>query len=73
MYSSDNFNAATIAAFGDEWTRFDQSVLSEDELARAFSVYFKIFPWKALPESAEGFNMGCGSGRWARPVAPRVG
>jgi SAM-dependent methyltransferase len=73
MCSSDNSDSATIASFGDEWTRFDQSVLSEDELARAFSVYFKIFPWRAVPESAEGFDMGCGSGRWARLVAPRVG
>jgi SAM-dependent methyltransferase len=70
---SGNVDTATVISFGDEWTHFNQSALSEDELARAFSVYFKIFPWDALPAGAEGFDMGCGSGRWAKLVAPRVG
>jgi SAM-dependent methyltransferase len=32
-----------------------------------------VFPWVDLPADAVGFDMGCGSGRWARWVAPRVG
>ena len=71
--ASANVDAATVVSFGDEWSHFDQSALSKAELARAFSVYFKIFPWDALPDDAEGFDMGCGSGRWAQLVAPRVG
>lgn len=31
-----------------------------------------IFPWDELPREAEGFDLGCGSGRWARLAAPRV-
>ncbi|MEK4033071.1 class I SAM-dependent methyltransferase [Methylocystis sp. IM2] len=73
MRESANVDAETVASFGDEWTRFDQSALSENELIRAFSLYFKIFPWSSLPQNPEGFDMGCGSGRWARLVAPRVG
>jgi len=38
-----------------------------------FDNYFNIFPWEALPEKAVGFDLGCGSGRWAKLVAPRVG
>ena len=38
-----------------------------------FNSYFKIFPWVKIPPTAEGFDIGCGSGRWARGVAPRVG
>lgn len=38
-----------------------------------FDNYFSIFPWNRLPESAVGFDLGCGSGRWAKLVAPRVG
>ena len=34
--------------------------------------YFSIFPWDKLPVDAIGFDMGCGSGRWARYVSPRV-
>jgi ubiquinone/menaquinone biosynthesis C-methylase UbiE len=32
-----------------------------------------IFPWAELPTNFKGFNMGCGTGRWARLVAPIVG
>ena len=69
---TDNLDARTVAGFGDEWQRFDQSALSEDELDELFDRYFSLFPWEMLAESAIGFDMGCGSGRWARRVAPRV-
>lgn len=68
-----NIDAQVVDGFGDEWSRFDQSALSEDELRELFDNYFSIFPWEALPEGAEGFDLGCGSGRWAKLVAPRVG
>ncbi len=38
-----------------------------------FGGYFAVFPSDQLPANAEGFDMGCGSCRWARFVAPRVG
>jgi SAM-dependent methyltransferase len=38
-----------------------------------FDNYFSIFPWDRLPKHAVGFDLGCGSGRWAKLVAPRVG
>jgi SAM-dependent methyltransferase len=68
-----NFDAATVKSFGTEWKGFDQSLVPESELFEAFSRYFKIFPWDCLHDGAEGFDMGCGSGRWAKLVAPRVG
>ncbi len=68
----ENLDARTVEGFGDEWKRFDQSALSGDELNERFNQYFSLFPWETLPESAVGFDMGCGSGRWARLVAPRV-
>ncbi|NJM32552.1 MAG: class I SAM-dependent methyltransferase, partial [Limnobacter sp.] len=39
----------------------------------AFNQYFSIFPFDRLTPNAVGFDMGCGSGRWARLVAPKVG
>jgi SAM-dependent methyltransferase len=69
----DNADPATITSFGDEWSRFDQSKLDEKELGKIFSMYFSIFPWHLLPDKAEGFDMGCGSGRWAKQVLPRAG
>jgi SAM-dependent methyltransferase len=68
-----NIDSQVVDGFGDEWSRFDQSVLSVDELRELFENYFSIFPWNELPRDAIGFDLGCGSGRWAKLVAPRVG
>ena len=72
LYMRENLDTRTVEGFGDEWKRFDQSALSEAELNELFDRYFSLFPWEMLPESAVGFDMGCGSGRWARRVAPKV-
>ncbi len=64
---------AVVDAFGDEWTRFDQSPLADEELLAMFESYFSIFPWDRLPKDAVGIDVGCGSGRWAKLVAPRIG
>ncbi|MGA8691845.1 MAG: class I SAM-dependent methyltransferase, partial [Methyloceanibacter sp.] len=43
------------------------------ERQRIFDRYFSIFPWDLLPkQGATGADIGCGSGRWAALVAPRV-
>ena len=68
-----NIDKEVVAGFGDEWSRFDQSALSDDELQRMFDNYFNIFPWDKLDADAVGFDLGCGSGRWAKFVAPKVG
>jgi ubiquinone/menaquinone biosynthesis C-methylase UbiE len=68
-----NVDSATVESFGREWTRFDQSGLSATEAQRHFDSYFSTFPWDDLPAAAVGFDLGCGSGRWAKLVAPRVG
>jgi len=68
-----NLDASTVESFGTEWTLFDQSALSEQEARKVFEQYFSEFPWGSLPQNARGFDLGCGSGRWAKLVAPRVG
>ena len=68
-----NVDEQVVAGFGDEWSRFDQSSLEDVELRQMFENYFKIFPWERLPRDAVGFDLGSGTGRWARLVAPRVG
>ncbi len=62
-----------IEGFGDEWKRFDQTGMNDEERQAAFEGYFEVFPWSDLPANARGFDLGCGSGRWAEHVAPRVG
>jgi len=61
-----------IYEFGREWTKFDYSKLDKVQLKKNFDQYFDIFPWHLLSEDAVGFDMGCGTGRWAQFVAPKV-
>jgi len=68
-----NVEPRVVEGFGQEWKKFDHSATSEQEERAMFESYFGDFPWASLPPSAEGFDLGCGSGRWARFVAPRVG
>ena len=68
-----NIDDRTVAGFGAEWTRFDQSNADAKDTAAQFDQYFSLFPWSELPPNAAGFDLGCGSGRWAKLVAPRVG
>jgi len=67
-----NIDLKTVKGFGDEWRRFNQASLSQQELQELFNQYFKVFPWNSLPKNAVGFDLGCGSGRWAKCVAPKV-
>lgn len=69
-----NRDLRVIKGFGDEWSRFDQSPTQiTTDLHNQFDHYFSLFPWLDLPAAATGFDAGCGSGRWAKFVAPRVG
>ena len=70
---STNQDQKVVEGFGDEWSRFDQSELDSAEHEALFQKYFHIFPWQLLPEKAVGFDLGCGSGRWAKLAASRVG
>ena len=69
----ETLHEQTVRGFGEEWRRFDFSGHSEAELDACFDDYFSEFPWAGLPDGARGFDAGCGSGRWAERVLPRVG
>lgn len=68
-----NVDPVVVEAFGEEWSKFDHAELDKPDLQALFRAYFSIFPWHRLPVDAEGFDLGCGTGRWAHFVAPRVG
>jgi SAM-dependent methyltransferase len=68
-----NFDNQVVEDFGNEWSEYTQDELSAEELGAAFNQYFHIFPFSSLPADSRGFDMGCGSGRWANFVASRVG
>ena len=68
-----NVNDRVVDSFGHEWSRFDNRRLDRGELLEMFEAYTSIFPFGDLPQDAIGFDAGCGSGRWARFFAERVG
>ena len=72
MTQATNVHEPSVVGFGEEWSKFDQSEINPAELNAMFERYFAIFPWEAVGPTAVGFDAGCGSGRWARLVAPRV-
>lgn len=68
-----NIDREVVDDFGKEWTKFDQSNVSPDELQEIFQQYFSLFSFENLAKNSEGFDLGCGSGRWAYFCASRVG
>lgn len=70
---SANIDEATVSGFGEEWAAYTQEELDPAEQGRLFDQYFSVFPFDRLPEGAEGFDLGCGTARWAALAAERVG
>jgi SAM-dependent methyltransferase len=73
MTIESNIAHQVVADFGDEWSRHHQGGVPPEELRRGFEECFSVFPWEKLPAEAEGFDLGCGSGRWAFFAAAKVG
>lgn len=67
-----NVDIKTVDGFGKEWKHYNQSSLSSHELLTVFDKYFKIFPPEILNKNSVGVDIGCGSGRWAKFIAPKV-
>ena len=66
-----NADKNVVEDFGDEWNIYDHN--SHDEkLEESFKQYFSLMPKKYLNSASIGFDAGCGSGRWARYIAPMV-
>jgi ubiquinone/menaquinone biosynthesis C-methylase UbiE len=72
MSQMGNIDAKTVEGFGEEWAAFDQFELDPAEHRNLFEGYFQTFPFAEVAQG-EGFDLGCGSGRWAVLLAPKVG
>ena len=67
-----NIDEKVVKGFGEEWDSFNQSSLDEKEAKDLFNRYFNIFPSDFLKDNKIGIDIGCGSGRWAKHIAPLV-
>src|SRR5262249_17409459 len=73
--TDNNLDLEVTRGFGREWSAFrqDSNHLSQQQRQAIFDDYFRIFPWHLLPaDGGVGLDVGCGTGRWSVPVAPRV-
>jgi len=61
----------TIHDFGKEWQEYN-FYNKEDHNKQIFLDYFDIVPKKYLSETNIVADIGCGSGRWAKLIAPKV-
>ena len=66
--NDSNFDTKVVQHFGKQWHNFTGQHRPYDDLKKEFDGYFSIFPWDKLPANAEGFDAGCGNGRWAEFV-----
>lgn len=72
-HKDNNVDWEVVSDFGDEWEEFQFNKDNSDILLDAWQQYFNIFPWNDISKNSNGFDMGCGTGRWAQFVAPKVG
>ena len=71
MLSKNTIKKKITEDFGNEWETYNYSKISYKKIKNAYKQYFNIFPTNKLKNS-EGFDMGCGTGRWARILAKKV-
>jgi ubiquinone/menaquinone biosynthesis C-methylase UbiE len=67
-----NIDKKTVEDFGEEWNKYNQSSIPDEDLKKSWNQYFYMFSFEELSNDSEGFDMGCGSGRWAKFVANKV-
>ena len=72
LKNKNNVDAKVVEDFGREWKAFNQQALVDTDLENSFDQYFHIFPFQKINSTSIGFDMGCGSGRWAQLMSPRV-
>jgi SAM-dependent methyltransferase len=67
-----NLDLGTVRAFDDKWGASYPGTANPERARQNFEGYFSMFPFEELGE-AEGFELGCGAGRHAAAIAPKVG
>ena len=66
-----NRDDKTVDSFGEEWEKFNR--FTDEEIESIGDEYFDIVPDHLLHQSTLVMDAGCGSGRWSRYLAPKVG
>jgi SAM-dependent methyltransferase len=65
-----NADRDTVASFGEEWTRF--ASFTDEDTRVAGAELFDILSLEIAHRDTVALDIGCGTGRWSRYLAPRV-
>jgi ubiquinone/menaquinone biosynthesis C-methylase UbiE len=68
--NEDNIDWETVDSFGEEWEKFKS--FTEAEIQRIGDDYFDLMNNHIVNKNTIALDVGCGSGRWARYLAPHV-
>jgi SAM-dependent methyltransferase len=68
--SSSNIDLTTVESFGEEWSRFNH--FDDEELKLCGDEYFDITDSSSVSKNTVALDLGCGSGRWSRYLAPYI-
>ncbi|MEO8406038.1 MAG: class I SAM-dependent methyltransferase [Chitinophagaceae bacterium] len=68
---SNNVDDKVVESFGEEWTKF--SSFDEAEVDKIGDLYFDILPAEIYSADTSVLDVGCGTGRWTKYLAKRVG
>lgn len=67
----NNIDTEVVASFGEEWSKFHQ--FSQADIDQLGDMYFDIITEEMVNKNTYGFDLGCGTGRWTKVLADRIG
>jgi len=68
--NNSNIDLKTVNSFSEEWLKFNN--FSEEEITNAGKQYFDIIDESIMNKNSLVLDIGCGSGRWTKYIAPKV-
>ncbi|MEO6905844.1 MAG: class I SAM-dependent methyltransferase, partial [Ginsengibacter sp.] len=67
----ENIDKKVVDEFGNEWTKFYEH--SDDLVKKGGEEYFDILTDEMINKNTYALDIGCGSGRWTKNLASKVG
>lgn len=69
--SGGNIDEKVVEEFGEEWLKFHE--FSDEMISKSVGEYFDIINDTIINKNTYVIDIGCGSGRWTKVMAPRAG
>lgn len=66
-----NIDRKVVDSFGEEWSKFHH--FSQEDIDQLGDMYFDIITDEMVNSNTYGFDLGCGTGRWTKVLADRIG